>query len=141
MSGYLEQAENTYRRLKTKIDCLCLGLDKPSGDPLGHVYLHPLTTGHHMMMDKKLGSDEEGAFEMACLDFFFLCAEDENGRKVFNKEEREQLPYRIPKTRTHKLIPAILEAMRHDMDEFIEEEKENFEDAGSPVSAIQSRRN
>ena len=138
MSQYLEQAETTYRRLKTKIDCLCLGLNKPDGTPLEYVYIHPLTTGHHVMMDKKFGSDDEGAFEAACLDFFFLTALDDSGRRVWDQKDREELPYRIPKTRINKLIPAILEGMRNDIDDFIEEEKENFDDAELPVSAIPS---
>lgn len=138
MSAYTQQAEDSYKRLRTEIDCADLGLTQPDGEPLTTVYLHPLTAGSHVTLDRALGSDVEGEFEFACFEFFLRQAQHANGRLVFDQQDREQLPYRIPKRRIAKLVEQILPAMQNDAEQYLEEAKGNLDEADLPAAAISS---
>lgn len=138
MSHFTQHAEEDYARLRTKVDCLDLGLKQADGTPLEHAWLKPMTAGHHVMLDRKLGSNREGDFEMGVFEYFLLAATDEKGARLFDKLDREQLPYRIPKHRLNKVLSKLIEAMRNDFDDYLDEEKENFDEADLPASATAS---
>ena len=141
MSKFTEQANARWAKLRTEIDVSCMGFEKPDGTPLETVYLHPLTAAVYADMDRSLNSEKEGERELAVFEFLLRAAVNERGHRVFDDEDVDQLPYRLPLRQMRQLWADVIDAMRRQSETFIEQESENFDEAALPAAAIASLKN